>query len=46
MTTDMINRALYDAIVNFDNDAESQEYYYKVMDSPTGKTGKTAKKKP
>lgn len=40
MTTDMINRALYDAIVNFDNDATSQEYYYKIMDSPTGKTGK------
>ncbi len=38
MTTDIINRALYDAIINFDNDSASQEYYYKVMDSLTGKT--------
>ena len=38
MSETRIDRKFYDAIVNFNNSEESQEYYYKVMDSETGRT--------
>ena len=36
----LINRALYDAIVHFDADEASQEYYYRIMDTVTERNGK------
>ena len=43
MSETRIDRKFYDAIVNFEKSEESQDYYYEVMDSPTGKTGKDGK---
>ena len=37
MSDSLINRDFYEAIVRFDEDEKSQEYYYKIMDSLTGK---------
>lgn len=39
MAGNMIDRKFYEAIVSFDEDVKAQDYYYKVMESPTGKTG-------
>ena len=40
MSDNLINTDFYKAIINFDRDKEAQDYYYKVMDSLTGrKTG-------
>ena len=36
----LINRAFYDAIVNFDESEEAQDYYYKIMDTETERRGK------
>lgn len=36
----LINRAFYDAIVNFDESEEAQDYYYKIMDTETEKRGR------
>ena len=35
----LINRAFYDAIVNFDESEEAQDYYYKIMDTETERRG-------
>ncbi len=40
MANPLINRALYDAIIHFDESEEAQEYYYKIMDTETEKNGK------
>ena len=37
---DMDFRKLYEAIVNFEESEESQDYYYEVMDSLTGRKNK------
>ena len=36
----LINRAFYDAIVNFDESEEAQDYYYKIMDTEIERRGK------
>ena len=33
-------KKLYEAIVNFENDEDSRDFYYKTMDTLTGKTNK------
>lgn len=43
MSETRIDRKFYDAIVNFEKNEEFQDYYYEVMDSLTGKTGKDGK---
>ena len=40
MALRLIDRAFYDAICNFEKSEEAQDYYYKVMDTETGKKGK------
>ena len=40
MTQQLINRAFYEALLRFETDDAAQEYYYKVMDTETGKIGK------
>ena len=40
MAHSLINRALYDAIVRFDEDEAAQEYYYRVMDTEIERNGK------
>ena len=40
MAHQLINRALYEAILQFDKSEEAQDYYYKVMDTETGRIGK------
>ena len=40
----MINEKLYKALVEFENSEEAQDYYYKVMDTETGKIGKNGRK--
>ena len=37
MAQHLINREFYDAICRFDKNEDAQEYYYKVMDTETGK---------
>ena len=37
MAIKLINRDFYDAIIHFEDNEESQDYYYKVMDSKTGR---------
>ena len=44
MAHHLIDRAFYDAICNFELSEEAQEYYYKVMDTETGKTWKDGHK--
>lgn len=39
MAHPLIDRALYDAIVRFDEDEAAQEYFYKVMDTVTDRSG-------
>ena len=43
MTYSLINREFYDAIINFERSEKAQDYYYKVMDMETGRTGKDGK---
>ena len=40
MAHQLIDRALYEAILRFDKSEEAQDYYYKVMDTETGRIGK------
>lgn len=40
MAHPLINRALYDAIIRFDEDELAQEYYYKVMDTEIERNGR------
>ena len=40
MAHPLINRALYDAIIRFDQDEEAQEYYYRVMDTQVDLNGR------
>ena len=35
----LIDRAFYDAIVNFDDSDEAQDYYYQIMDTVTESNG-------
>ena len=44
MAHPLINRGFYDAIIHFDESEEAQDYYYKVMDTETGKTGRNGRK--
>ena len=44
MAQDLINRELYDAIIHFDESEDAQDYYYKIMDTETGKIGKDGRK--
>lgn len=37
MAQHLIDREFYDAICRFDKNEDAQDYYYKVMDSETGK---------
>lgn len=37
MSANLINTDFYKAIINFDRDPEARDYYYKVMDTPTGR---------
>ncbi len=39
MAHSLINRALYEAIVRFDEDEAAQEYYYRVMDTEIERNG-------
>jgi len=41
MAHPLINRALYDAIIRFDEDEAAQEAYYRIMDSTVQRGGKT-----
>ena len=41
MAHPLINRKFYDAIVQFEESEEAQDYYYKVMDTETERNGKT-----
>jgi hypothetical protein len=41
MAKDIDIRKLYEAIVNFDESEEAQDFYYKVMDTPTGRMNKS-----
>lgn len=41
MAHPLINRALYDAIIRFDESEEAREYYYRIMDTKTEKAGGT-----
>ena len=43
MSDSLINRDFYNAIINFDEDAQAQDYYYKIMDSLTGRVGPSGK---
>ena len=36
----LIDRAFYEAIVHFDDSEEAQDYYYKIMNTPSGKAGR------
>ncbi len=38
MAHGIIDRRFYDAVLNFESSDTAQDYYYKVMDSETGKT--------
>ena len=40
MAHPLIDRAFYEAIIQFDASDEAQDYYYKIMDTPTGKPGR------
>ena len=44
MSESRIDRKFYDAIVNFTDSEEAQDYYYEVMDSVTGKVNKNGEK--
>ncbi|MCR5405024.1 MAG: hypothetical protein K6E91_14580 [Butyrivibrio sp.] len=44
MSESRIDRRFYDAIVNFAESTEAQDYYYEVMDSETGKVNRNGKK--
>ena len=44
MPKTLINREFYDAIINFDKDVESQELYYRVMNTETGKVAENGHK--
>lgn len=44
MSESRIDRRFYDAIVNFTDSEEAQDYYYEVMDSETGKVNKNGEK--
>ena len=44
MSESRIDRRFYDAIVNFTDSEEAQDYYYEVMDSVTGKVNKNGEK--
>ena len=37
MANPHLNRAFYEAILNFDHSEKAQDLYYKVMDTPTGR---------
>ena len=37
MAHHLINRKFYEAIISFDENEESQEYYYKIMNTKTGR---------
>lgn len=41
MTKQLVDRAFYDAIVNFEESDEAQDYFYHIMDSQTERNGKT-----
>lgn len=43
MANPYINRELYDAILRFDSSEEAQDHYYRVMDTPTGRTGRSGR---
>ena len=38
MAKKLIDKKFYDAVINFDNDEDSREYYYRIMDEKTGRT--------
>ena len=40
MKQTLIDRTFYEAIVNFDRDEASQDYYYKIMDTEIERDGK------
>ena len=44
MAQQLINREFYEAILRFEESEKAQEYYYKVMDSETGRTDKNGRK--
>ena len=44
MAQQYINRDFYNAIVHFDEGEEYQDYYYKIMDTETGRIGKDGRK--
>ena len=37
MANSLIDRKLYDAIVQFEEDENAQDYYYEVMNTETGR---------
>lgn len=44
MAQRLINKDFYEAILHFVEDDEAQEYYYKVMDTETGRVDRNGKK--
>lgn len=44
LTSHLINKDFYDAIIHFEEDERSQEQYYRVMNTPTGKVLKNNSK--
>ena len=43
MAHKLVNRAFYEAIVDFYDSEDARDYYYQVMDTKTGKTGKNGR---
>ena len=44
MAHPIINRALYEAILDFENSEKAQEYYYRIMNTEIDKIGKDGKR--
>ena len=40
MAHSLIDKAVYDAVVNFDRSEEAQEYYYRIMDTEVERNGR------
>ena len=43
MAHKLVNRAFYEAIVDFYDCEDARDYYYQVMDTKTGNTGKNGR---
>ncbi len=44
MANPYIDRAFYEAVLHFESSTDAQDYYYKIMETKTGRTGKNGRK--